>query len=58
MKVLHTTVVVTKMDSSLIGLLKIVANMQECGSLESITEVSNLGISCDEACKPIVGDTD
>jgi len=46
------------MDSSLICLLEIVANVEESGSFESITEVADLGIACDETSKPIVGDTD
>lgn len=47
-----------KMDSSLISLLQIVANVQESRSSECVTEVTNLGICSNTSCKPIICNTD
>ena len=45
------------MDSSFISFLQIVANVKKTGSVEGIAKVTNLVVSCHEASKPIVCDT-
>lgn len=47
-----------KMDSSLISLLQIVANVQESRSSECVAEVTNLGICSNTSSEPIIRNTD
>jgi len=42
------------MDSSFVTFLQIVADVDERGSLEGVTKVANLGVSCNQTSKPIV----
>lgn len=51
----HVAIPWIEVDSSLVGLLEVMADMQEGGSLECVTEVTDLGVASDEASKPIVG---
>ena len=57
MKPLETTILWIKPDSALVGLLQVMTDMEEACALESITEMTNLGICCSESSEPIVGDT-
>lgn len=58
MESLESSVFGVKMDSSLISLLEVVADVQERGASEGIAKVTNLGISWNEASEPIIGNTD
>ena len=42
-------------ESSLISLLKVVANVQECRAFKDFTKASNFGIARDHSREPIVG---
>lgn len=50
----QTTVLRVKMDSTLVGFLQVVADMQEAGSAEGVSEVAHFGISGHKTCEPIV----
>jgi hypothetical protein len=58
MQTLKSSICWIQMDSTFVKLLKVVANVQECSSLEGVSEVTDLGVGWDQAGEPIVGDTD
>lgn len=45
-------------NSTLVGLLEVMADVEEASSAEGITEVTDLGISGNKSCEPIVGNAD
>jgi hypothetical protein len=58
MQALKTSILWIEIDSTLISLLQIVADMKEACALEGVSKVTNLGISSCEASEPIIGHTD
>ena len=58
MESLKSSILGVKPDSSLIGLLQVMADVEEAGSLEGVSKVADLGIGGGEAGEPIVGRTD
>lgn len=58
MDVLQDAVSVVGVDSALVSLLQVVADMQELGSGEGLAEMTRLRVGWDEACEPVVGDAD
>jgi hypothetical protein len=55
MDALKASVGCIKIDTTLIRLLQIVANMQESCASESVTKMSFLAVCCDESSEPIIG---
>jgi len=56
MKMLKCAILWSKVDLALVGLVEVVANVEECGSLEGISEGADSGISWGETSEPVVGD--
>ena len=57
MESLKASILGIKMDSSLIGLLQVMADVKEAGSLECISKVTDFSVGSSETSEPIVGHT-
>ena len=58
MDVLKASVARLRVNSALVALLQIVADVHEAGALESRSELAGLRVTWDQACEPVVRDAD